>query len=623
MTKGQELPTDLTSEIQRMMVKDMHDFRITKVICYDPVTYESRDFWESRKEYKAFSFPVFLANVENVARNVRSHLRKSEEASAKRAAKESKKKRKEEEKKTKEKGGADEKATDTLEEMMQGLVFEQPTQKLTDTFVEAYPCGDRVLVVVELFGDVKAEEANAFDFSPAGDKIVHWTRTPSVWTDEQKLIGALGSTIADADTIILGNAIKKRLKDSPKPSKDGFLWIPMEIINLPFCCEPMLFDKSGQSIDSYLAQGNEKGFRWGYFWLVREGCNPESAKKLVFTCHDEEEDDNDEASHCLTGNYDADDISEATEACAEEEQMDKDGDESVDESVMMDCEQSTKGSNSPAEEGRSDLSVMRGMWSKEIDLREKAEQKRKAALDAQHMAEDRAKTANEKAKTAKEAARKTKEDAQKAVKEADERATRAAAAEKERFQQAAEEEKQRIQSEARQRFEKEAALEKQRIHEEARQHLEQVAAEEKQRLEEDARRRFEKAAAEEKQRLQEEARQRFEKATAEEKQRLHKEAHLEKEELRTEADQAKERESEQRDEYQSAIAPRRSGQKSRLSIDSYVSVDAERPAKRMRVVDPKATRKSMRRILKAKRSASNEVDQYIEANPAQEQEGNN
>ena len=69
---------------------------------------------------------------------------------------------------------------------MQELVFE-PTTKLTDTIVEAYPCNDRVLVLVELLRDGNAEDANAFDFDPSGAKLIHWTRTPSANNTLQEL----------------------------------------------------------------------------------------------------------------------------------------------------------------------------------------------------------------------------------------------------------------------------------------------------------------------------------------------------------------------------------------------------------------------------------------------------
>lgn len=513
-----------------------------------------------------------------------------------------------------------------LQDLMQELVFE-PTTKLTDTIVEAYPCNDRVLVLVELLGDGNAEDANAFDFAPSGDKLIHWTRTPSAWLDGKKLIGAKGSLVSDADTTVLGNEIKKRLKDSPELSKDGFLWEPSEIINLPFCCEPMLFNSKGLPIDSYLAQGNENGYRWGYFWLFREGCNPQSAKKLVFTCHQEVDDD--EVSQCFPVGEDDDSVcvSEATEVCDEEE-MDKDDD-------LMECESNSGVGNQL--EGRSDLSVMRGMFTEEIALRKEAEEKRKAALDAKKMAEDQAKSAEEEAKKkeeeakkkqgeAAEALRKAEEDkkimqeeAQKAIDEANVRAMRDTKRMQEAAQKAiddanaramrAEVEEQRqsnqVAAEENQRVEQAVAQEKQRFV--------QAAAEEKQKIQEEARQHFEKVAAEAKNRLQEEARQCFEQAAAEEKERIQREVRMECEELRREADDAKRtaeavkrekqrrdeavrREQEQRDEEEETIASRCTGQKFRASR----STDQQPPSKRARVETPKRTSK---RILRAKRPA--------------------
>ena len=186
MTRGRDLPTDIPSEIQRMMIRDMHDYRITKVNPFDPPTTRLLDFISPERSMRNTA-TMFSWQTLKTWQGVLGLIWKKEETdNAKRVARASKKKREAgEETKTKKskKGGAD---TKLLHDLMQELVFE-PTTKLTDTIVEAYPCNDRVLVLVELLRDGNAEDANAFDFAPSGDKLIHWTRTPSANNTLQEL----------------------------------------------------------------------------------------------------------------------------------------------------------------------------------------------------------------------------------------------------------------------------------------------------------------------------------------------------------------------------------------------------------------------------------------------------
>ena len=99
--RGKDLPTDIPSETQRMMIRDIHDFRITGVNAFDPSTYESKQFHQSRDEYKKHGYAVFLTNVEGAARSVRSHMKQSEISEAKKRAKEAEKNRKAQQKKAK------------------------------------------------------------------------------------------------------------------------------------------------------------------------------------------------------------------------------------------------------------------------------------------------------------------------------------------------------------------------------------------------------------------------------------------------------------------------------------------------------------------------------------------
>ena len=47
--RGKDLPTDMPSETQRMMIRDMHDFRITGVNAFDLSSYESKQFLNAHR----------------------------------------------------------------------------------------------------------------------------------------------------------------------------------------------------------------------------------------------------------------------------------------------------------------------------------------------------------------------------------------------------------------------------------------------------------------------------------------------------------------------------------------------------------------------------------------------
>jgi len=80
---------------------------------------------------------------------------------------------------------------------------------------------------------------------------------PTVWLKEQNLIGTKDkANIESADKVNLRNAIDQRKTiASELGEEDGYIWEPSKIINLPFCCEPMLCDKHHEKeIDTFLTR---------------------------------------------------------------------------------------------------------------------------------------------------------------------------------------------------------------------------------------------------------------------------------------------------------------------------------------------------------------------------------
>lgn len=208
---------------------------------------------------------------------------------------------------------------------MKGLNF-KAKPSLSDPTIKAYPCDKKVIVIFELVGDVDdAEASNQIKFGSSGNTLRHWTCIPKAWQNERSLVGSKATMASGtADTFILHTAIKERTElaeDHGLVEEDGYIWEPHKVLGLPFCCEPVLFNKHNKEIGSFLMQVNEHSHKWGYFWLMGSGVHAGTAKKSIFTC-EEDEDMSD------TVEVQDNDASEATEVCNFDKKRSSGGDRS-------------------------------------------------------------------------------------------------------------------------------------------------------------------------------------------------------------------------------------------------------------------------------------------------------
>ena len=142
-----------------------------------------------------------------------------------------------------------------------------------DTFMSAfdskYPCGEKLLVVFPLDGDILDIKANYFEFTDEGTAVRHWARVPKQLESACNLLG-LGNNDAatQVDFVVLEAELKRRLKaNEAKQNEDGEIWEIRETLTLPFRCHPRLYNKKGKQLATYCQQQNSSGFAWGYFWL--------------------------------------------------------------------------------------------------------------------------------------------------------------------------------------------------------------------------------------------------------------------------------------------------------------------------------------------------------------------
>ena len=132
-----------------------------------------------------------------------------------------------------------------------------------------YPNGRVVLVIFKLDGDVDEDNSYQLEFSADGSRIYVFARVPEEMKSAGSLLGINNKVKHDADCQLLDTVIKRRLEAS-QPDEFGDLWVPREIIELPFKCHKCLFNKHNEAITSFLLRKNNKGYGWGYFWVTGE-----------------------------------------------------------------------------------------------------------------------------------------------------------------------------------------------------------------------------------------------------------------------------------------------------------------------------------------------------------------
>lgn len=274
---------ELRTEASRNILFDLINFKKSGFSPFVAKSHQSKDFWKSRDEYKEVSFPAFQQQAAALAEVAISQMplkdRREEEA---RIAKQNK---------------ASKPTNDTRHNppcSAQQQHNNTRVQSLRDTYVLPYPNGDMTLIMFELDGDID-ERACVLQFNEEGTSIHVLAQVPRELTNAASLLGNPDSrnSIQDADCMLLNQVIQQRLIGSQQDSS-GNVWELREIIALPFECKKTLFNKQGKEIPTYLLRKNDKGYAWGYFWLMGKhvGKREEGPTKIRCKATSDDESDN-------------------------------------------------------------------------------------------------------------------------------------------------------------------------------------------------------------------------------------------------------------------------------------------------------------------------------------------
>lgn len=156
-----------------------------------------------------------------------------------------------------------------------------------EPFLMEYPTRDKVLVIFPLDGNVLDSDGNQFEFTDNNKAIRRLGKVPKERESCVDLIGdgqELPTKIGyqRIDLVVVDAEIQKRL-DANKYKRDENknIWEIRATLELPFKCDPQLRDRKGQVMKTFRMHSNDRGFRWGYFWLLAsKPPKPKPAKRI-------------------------------------------------------------------------------------------------------------------------------------------------------------------------------------------------------------------------------------------------------------------------------------------------------------------------------------------------------
>ena len=159
-----------------------------------------------------------------------------------------------------------------------GRIFGCELGQMRKPFLLEYPTRNKLGIVCCLDGDVEDRTSNEFRLSNDGRTMTRMRRVPKACSSGSFLLKGIdgedkqegfmpgfGST--DIDVQVIDSAIQKRLKNC-KREKNGDIWEPRDVIDLPFPCMPTIVSKEGKAMKTFKSRMNANGFWWAYFWLV-------------------------------------------------------------------------------------------------------------------------------------------------------------------------------------------------------------------------------------------------------------------------------------------------------------------------------------------------------------------
>ena len=145
---------------------------------------------------------------------------------------------------------------------------EHELTNVTAPIVCCYPNDAKVGVLFMCEGDVKDMTSNQFEFSTDGKEIKWYVRVPRERLNAAAMIGDKKGSVQNDGNIMMLQAVIDRRRKGHKADQNGAIWELKDTIILPFPCAAKLYDKNGKRIKKYILKRNEKGFAWGYFWLL-------------------------------------------------------------------------------------------------------------------------------------------------------------------------------------------------------------------------------------------------------------------------------------------------------------------------------------------------------------------
>lgn len=142
-------------------------------------------------------------------------------------------------------------------------------------FLSQYPTQNKLLAIFPLDGDVLDQESTQFEFINDNTAIQRLGKVPK---ERESCVSLIGNPIKDkpskfgftsVDLMVVDAEIQRRLKaNNYQRDINGNIWEVRAVLQLPFKCQPQLYDKNGKALKSFRMQTNGKGFSWGFFWLL-------------------------------------------------------------------------------------------------------------------------------------------------------------------------------------------------------------------------------------------------------------------------------------------------------------------------------------------------------------------
>jgi hypothetical protein len=243
---------DMSTEEGRMLLKSMRDWTTTGFSPWDDKKHGTEAHWRSNKKFMRVPFGSFKLQARKLAEIIRAQAPAHTIPSLKYKATSSLQKKKEQNKSS----------DNTIMKFSSSI-----RAPLNITF----PGNDRIFLLFELDGETKDDTAHEFEID--GTVLRRWSRVPKERLNALSLISSSSIMISaefafmDADVTVIKAVIDDRM-GAIKKAENGEYWEVRDEVKLAFPCKPCFYNKKGETMKKFIIERNEKGYAWGYFWLV-------------------------------------------------------------------------------------------------------------------------------------------------------------------------------------------------------------------------------------------------------------------------------------------------------------------------------------------------------------------